>query len=102
MRSATRSKKHKDKKYLEWLALQPSIVPSASGFTTLHHVKRCPGGPREDRRAIPLPAHLHMLTHEIPGQICVERSRKKFEEYWDVDLEAEIVKLNARYEAEMG
>jgi hypothetical protein len=67
---------------------------------TGHHVKNGPGASKDDRRMVPLVDYLHMLTHEIPGQFCIERGKKLFEEFWGVDLEAEIRKLNARYEAE--
>jgi hypothetical protein len=43
-----------------------------------------------------------MLTHEIAGQPCVERSRQHFESFWGVDLEKEIRGLNAKYESEKG
>ena len=111
MRSATRKKRWKDTHYLQWLHLQPCIITGVVNaalignrvrYISVHHVKECPGGPRADRRGVPLMDYLHMLTHEIPGQPCVERGRRVFEEYWQVDLEAEIRKLNARYELEMG
>ena len=123
-RSATRTKRYKDKDFLAWAELQPCMITGKMGagytcitspvrngsftFTaparhwqiTLHHVKRCPGGTREDRRVVPLVDYLHMLTHEIPGQPCVERGKQVFEEFWGVDLEKEILRLNREYELE--
>jgi len=110
MRSATRRKVGKDKAYLEWAALQPCVVTGivGKGFAfvrvvavTLHHVKQFPGGPRVDRRVVPLIDCLHMRTHEIKGNPCVERGKGAFERFWSVSLEAEILHLNERYEREV-
>jgi hypothetical protein len=98
MRSATKNKVGKDRDYLEWLHLQPCIVTGRLNVT-VHHVKECPGGPRVDRRGVPLVHELHMLTHEVSGQPCVERGRERFEEFWQVDIEWEIKRLNMVYEA---
>jgi hypothetical protein len=65
---------------------------------TVHHVRFC-GSPKNDRRTLPLAARLHMLTHCLPGTVCIEHGKKRFEETYDVDIEAEILKLNREYEA---
>jgi len=108
MRSATRKRVGRDPAYRNWILLQPCIVMKVwkelvnqkLRFVTGHHVKRGPGAPKEDRRMVPLMDFLHMRTHEIPGQPCVERGKKVFEEFWGVDLEREIGRLNAEYEAQ--
>lgn len=120
MRSATRTKKYQDEPYRQWILLQPCIVSGLLGagtgyatpfgfrrsrnillpyswFVTGHHVRFC-GGPRVDRRMVPLVDFLHMRGHEVSGQPCVERGKKIFEEFWHVDLEAEILRLNKKYD----
>ena len=52
MRSATRKKTHEDKHSREWIHTQPCIVTGRYGVT-MHHVRQF-GGPRVDRRGIPL------------------------------------------------
>lgn len=99
MRSATKNKRWKDEDYLAWLALQPCLASGSHKDITIHHV-RIFGGPRDDRRGVPLIRSLHQLQWEIKGQPCVERGKKIFEKFWRVDLEAAIVKYNERYELE--
>jgi len=86
----------RDRKYLAFVASQPCCV-TGEWPVTVHHVRFC-GSPRDDRRTIPLVARLHMRTHETPGEPCVERGKKIFEQRWGVNLEAEIQKLNWAYE----
>ena len=105
MRRATRSRKYEDPAFIAWLHEQGCIVTGRKPVT-VHHCKRCPGGPREDRRGVPLIAELHMLTHAKnegePGYLgpCVERGRVLFEVWHKVNLENEIERLNKRYEGE--
>jgi len=97
MRSATKKGFGKDPEYLTWLHTQPCMITSRRPVT-VHHV-RLFGGPRIDRRGLPLIAELHMLTHEKPGRPCVERGKKVFEEFWGVVLEDEILRYNNKYAA---
>ena len=99
MRSYTKNKKYKDKKYLEWMHLQPCMITGSLHNLTAHHVRNF-GSIKDDRRTVPLVRHLHQLPWKISGQPCVEEGKKKFEEYWHVDLEAAIVKYNLLYEQE--
>ena len=58
---------------------------------TVHHVRES-GSPKNDRRIVGLCAAGHL--HDF-GQHCIERlGKRKFQEYWDVDLEAEIRRMN--------
>lgn len=63
---------------------------------TVHHVRRF-GSQKDDRRTVPLVARLHMLTCETPGQPCVERGKKVFEKFWNIDLEERIMWYNKLY-----
>ncbi len=92
-----------DKKYLAWLHTQPCIVSglrAATGvYITAHHVRRL-GEPKDDRRTVPLLERYHL--HDA-GQWSVERlGRKNFETVFQVDFEAEILRLNRLYEEEHG
>jgi hypothetical protein len=86
----------RDKKYWAWIHTQPCIVTGQLPVTG-HHVRNY-GSPKDDRRAVPIIASRHMLTHEKPGFPCVERSKRNFERVYSIDLEAEILRLNALYE----
>lgn len=98
VRSATRNRTGKDKKYLAWLHLQPSIVTGKiSLLMTVHHVRRF-GDLRDDRRGVPLERELHQLDWRVKGQPCVEEGKALFERFWGIDLEAAIEKLNDLYE----
>lgn len=88
-RSRPRRGRVVDKAYLAWMATQPCMVTGEMPVT-IHHVRRF-GSPKDDHRTVPLVARLHMLTHEVPGQPCVERGKKVFEAFYNVDLEAAIV-----------
>ena len=100
-RSATRKKLGEDKHYLAWLHTQPCIVTGRSDVT-VHHV-RFFGSLRDDRRGVPLVQELHQLgwRRRISGPPCVEDGKEKFERFYGVDLEAEIVRLNRKYEMEL-
>lgn len=96
---ASRKKALRDRSYLEWMASQPCCVTGEWPATT-HHVRSF-GSRRDDARTIRLVARLHMLTHEKPGQPCIERlGKQKFEERYGISIEAEIVKARERYEQE--
>jgi hypothetical protein len=77
------------KKRWEFVKSQPCFV-TGERPATVHHVRRF-GEPKSDLRIVPLVARLHMRGDEIPGQPCVERGKKIFEEFWRVDLEAAVV-----------
>lgn len=87
-----------DPAYREWILRQPCIVTGRRDVTG-HHVRRF-GSPKDDRRMVPLVAQLHMRGCELPGIPCVERGKRVFEAAHGVDLEAEIVRLNALWEAQ--
>jgi len=97
-RSRARRGRVRDKAYLGWMAAQFCLVSGRRGVT-VHHVRRH-GEPKNDRRTVPLMAEFHMYEF---GRYSVERlGKERFEEYHGVDLEAAIVKYNARYGAEHG
>ena len=85
-----------DKAYMVWLATQPPLIPGKL-FLTFHHVRRN-GEQKNDRRTVLLHAEHHL--HDF-GKYSIERiGKEKFEAMFRVDLEAAIVKQNARYERE--
>lgn len=91
-----------DKLYLAWIHAQPCVISFRAahvclGNLTAHHVRRF-GEPKNDRRVLPLcsKGHLHgmsILSIEALG-------KRGFESYWGIDIEAEILELNAKYEEE--
>lgn len=85
-----------DKKRWEFVSTQPCFV-TGERPATVHHVRRF-GEPKSDLRIVPLVARLHMRGDEIPGQPCVERGKKIFEEYWGVNLEAAVLHFYELYE----
>lgn len=114
-RAKPRRGRVRDPHYLEFIAQQPCIV-TGERPVTVHHVRRF-GEPKDDTRTVPLVARLHMLTHETPSRHwfdvervetwnapvlgigpCVERGKEVFQAYWNVDLEAEILRLRLLYQ----
>ncbi len=85
-----------DTKFLAWCATQPCIVSGRFGVT-LHHVRRF-GEQKQDRRVVPLMAQFHLIQH---GETSIEALGKTaFERRFEVDLEAEILRLNRIFEEE--
>lgn len=98
-RSKPRRGRVVDPKYMAWLATQPPLV-FGPGRITIHHVRRF-GEQKNDRRTVPLPASLHMIQ-DGPYTSIEALGKRKFEARYGVDLEAAIVRYNARYEQEHG
>jgi len=64
---------------------------------TAHHLRRH-GEPKNDRRTLPLCASSHI--YEM-GVNSIERiGKRKFEQFFELDLEALVLKHNERYEQE--
>lgn len=87
-----------DKDYLAWMASQGCMISGKR--PTLHHVRRF-GEPKDDRRVLPLAPEYHMKDYG-PRTSIEALGKVKFEARFGVDLEAAIVKYNARYERERG
>jgi hypothetical protein len=83
----------RDPEYLSWLHTQPCIVTGRRGVQA-HHVDR----PRNDRRSVPVIPEMHVHT---PFSVHGGGGRRRFEERWSVDFEAEIRRLNQKYESEV-
>lgn len=95
-RSKPRRGRVRDPRRLAFIAEQPCLV-TGEWPVTVHHVRRY-GEPKNDHRAVPLVARLHMLTSEKPGEPCVERlGRLGFEKYYGVDFEAAIERYSRLY-----
>ncbi len=65
-----------------------------SGCITFHHVRLC-GSPKDDRRGFGLceAGHLHGA-----GKFSIERlGKRKWQEHWGIDIEAEIARLRVLY-----
>ncbi len=89
--------RRRDEKYLAWIRKQKCCVSHLqsppSDPIEAHHVRKeghgGMGTKPDDSRAVPLCTYLHRLYHDW--------GRKKFEETYGIDLEAEIIKLNKEY-----
>ena len=84
-----------DRERLAWMALQPCWITGEIP-ATVHHLRFC-GSPKDDTRILPLVARLHMLTHEIAGRPCIERSKRVFEEFWGVNIDEGVAKYQRLY-----
>ena len=110
-RSKPRRGRVVDKDYLAWIHTKPCAVvgpfieTGRKGVSvrfcmtpvTAHHVRRF-GEPKNDRRTIPLcwSHHFHSA-----GPYSIERLGKAgFEKFYDIDIEATILKLNQQYQEE--
>lgn len=103
IRSKPRRGRIRDKHYLAWIHTQPCIVSGMihierSAHVEAHHVRRH-GEQKNDYRTVPLLARFHRLTSG--GELTVEHGKQRFEQAYGVNIEAEIARLNAKYEAEM-
>ena len=93
-----RQQQAKDPKFLAWMHTQPCLVAArggCSGVLTFHHL-RSVGGRKDDRVGLPLCAahHLHGA-----GPDAIHRLGKvRFQERFDVDLEAEAARYWALWE----
>lgn len=74
-----------------------NIDMDCRGARTLHHIRDC-GSPKNDRRSIMLcQAHHHIHW----GHKSIEfLGKKRWQEFWGIDIESEITRYNALYEAE--
>lgn len=83
-----------DREYLAWLGEQRCCVTGKRPIT-LHHVRRC-GEQKNDHRAIPLVAELHLMT--VDSENSIEAlGKKKFEARFGVDLELLIRLFQTAY-----
>lgn len=102
IRSKPRRGRVRDKAFMEFVATTKDCILVGKHlchpWITLHHVKECPGAPKNDRRVIRLCAngHLHAFHKE-----SIEHGRVKWEQRWGIDLEAVIVAQNAEYEVNL-
>lgn len=72
---------------------------TCSGPTQFHHVRLC-GSPKDDERGIGLCPAGHLWD---AGEFSIERLGKVgWQEYWGVDLEAEIVRIQRLWEISKG
>ena len=98
-RAKPRKGRVRDRKYLDWIHTQPSIVQThdrkCRGFcaVTAHHVRTF-GSPKDDHATVPLFACLHMYDF---GDATIEHGKRIFEELHGLTLEAEIARLRALY-----
>jgi hypothetical protein len=93
-RSKPRKGRTRDLAYMAWCAKQPCLVSGRFGVT-LHHVRSFGSG-RDDRRVVPLMAEFHLIQH---GKLSIEGlGKQEFERRFEIDLEAEIIRLNALFE----
>ncbi len=96
-RSVARRGRLVDKAYLSWCSTQPCLVSGRFGVT-VHHVRNF--SPKDDRRTVPLMAEFHLYQH---GPMSIEAlGRKEFERRFEIDLEAEIIRLNSLYKDLIG
>lgn len=98
IRSKPRRGRVVDRAYREFILELPSLVPTHDAnclgcWVTGHHVRRL-GEPKSDRRMVPLWACRHMRGF---GSETVEHGRAAFEKRFEIDLEAEIARLNRQY-----
>ncbi len=66
------------------------------GILTVHHVRTC-GSPKDDTRAFPLLAYLHQLAYKLPGIVCIEEGKRKFENAYGVVIEDLIERYRSLY-----
>lgn len=100
MRSIPKPKRIRDEQYLAWIRTLPCLVStdrhSGDNPVDAHHVLPSGGGKvgskTDDRRAVPLCRQLHEWYHS--------EGRAEFESVFRLDLEAEIQRLNAEYDAQ--
>ena len=95
-RSGVRRSRVVDKDYLAWMAAQGCMISGKRA--TVHHVRRC-GEQKDDRRTLPLAPEYHMIQNG-PRTSIEALGKAKFEARYGVDLEASILRYNARYERE--
>lgn len=97
IRPQIRPKRERDEQYLVWIRKQPCLTsPRCSGLIEAHHVREEGNGgigtKPPDMRAVPLCVSMHRVYHN-QGRIAFER---KFE----LDLEAEILRLQKEYQSQ--
>lgn len=85
-------KRHKDKKYLEWILTQPCIVDNCEclGDIIYHHTVTVGAG-GSDKEAVPL-----CKRHHIPGVHSM--GKKTFQEKYGINFKLEILRLIGKYE----
>ncbi len=96
-RSKPRRGSEKDPAYREYILSLPCLIAGkhiCQGRVTGHHIRRFGSG-RVDRRMIPLCAGAHLIQC---GSDAIEHGKRLWCERFGIDLEAEIVSLNERYE----
>ncbi len=92
-RAKPRKGRTRDLAFLDFVGRQPCLVSGRFGVT-VHHVRNY--GARDDRRTVPLAAEFHLYQS---GPLSIERlGRREFERRFEIDLEAEILRLNILYE----
>ncbi len=88
---------------MEFVGSQPCCVTGIQPCglfgdrVTVHHVKAGPGAQKDDTRTIPLVAYAHQLVWARPGIPTIEHGRKKFERFWNVDIEEEVCRYRQRF-----
>lgn len=104
-RRKTRKGRVIDKDFLGWahetqgcfLALRSPRFHTCRGDLTAHHVRFC-GSPKNDLRILMLCGAGHL--HDFGPKSIEKIGKQKWEDYWQVSIEAEIQRLNQEYEAQ--
>lgn len=104
-RSKPRRGVAKDPAYLSYIGGLPCLlvdffVPSTcEGRLTVHHV-RANGSPKNDRDTVPLCEAHHL--HDFGSQSIERMGKRKWQEYFSVDLCATIAQLQEEYTCRSG
>src|ERR1041385_153267 len=97
MTTLPKPKRITNRAYLKWIKEQPCLTCKCSNnpysLIDAHHVLPKMGGKvgskTDDTRAVPLCRDAHRDYHD--------NGREEFEKNYEIDLEAEIARLNAEY-----
>lgn len=93
-----RKNRRPDKDYLAFIHTQPCICKNSncSGVIHAHHAGlRGLGQKASDDTALPL-----CSFHHLESPLSIHRYGKNFWEFWELDKEVEIARLQALYAAE--
>jgi len=95
-RRSLKQKRKIDHDYMAWIHTQPCLVCGCIPVEAHHVYAMCYGIRPPDRRAIPL-----CWTHDSrDSKASIHVLGKRFGPEYGIDVEAEIVRLNEKYEAE--
>lgn len=100
IRRHPRRNQAEDPAYRAWIITLPCVVCQRYGYRQTTRTEGHHHGPRglsqkaPDRRLLPI-----CIVHHQSGSTAIHVLGRRFAEYHGIDLEAEIARLNARYDA---